>query len=161
VLLEHQQLRLIFMCAQRMMFGKNTYNLSNTGSQLHVVLIVWITKYLIELNYTVTFVKIYLCYVLYKINAEEITFHSCIWWYLSYWLVQRWVFYCKNILNLLNFQSSQKFSDLHNIKCHFQSLNIFIVGVVKLKYQKYHKLYKGAYKNVNKFLCLLIHLTTR
>jgi len=56
------------MCVQQMMFGKNTYNLSNIGPQLHVVLIVWITKYLIELNYTVTFVKIYFCYVLYKIK---------------------------------------------------------------------------------------------
>jgi len=41
------------MSVQRMMFCKNTYSLSKLGPQLHLVLIICITKYFIELNYTV------------------------------------------------------------------------------------------------------------
>jgi hypothetical protein len=59
------------MCVQRMMFGKNTYSLSKLGPQLHLVLIICVTKYFMQLNYTVTFVKASFCYVLYKIKHRE------------------------------------------------------------------------------------------
>jgi hypothetical protein len=59
------------MCVQRMMFGKNTYSLSKLVTQLHLVLIICITKYFIKLNYTVTFVKMCFCYVLYTVTHRE------------------------------------------------------------------------------------------
>jgi hypothetical protein len=64
------------MSVQRMMFGKNSYTLSKLGPQLHLVMIICITMYFIEQNYTVTFVKMCFCYVLYKIKhrASHISF---------------------------------------------------------------------------------------
>jgi len=59
------------MSVQRTMFGKNTYTLSKLGPQLYLVLIICITKYFIELNYTVTFVKMCFCYVFYKIKQSK------------------------------------------------------------------------------------------
>jgi hypothetical protein len=49
------------MCVQRMIFGKTTYNISKPCPQLHLVLVICITKYFIELNYTVTFAFVMYC----------------------------------------------------------------------------------------------------